>query len=331
MIVRAWNVFHGNTSPPGRRSYLREMIELVTADRPGIVCLQEVPPWAFDKVGEWSDMQAVSVRTRKPKLGPLPLGARLSGRMTAINSGLFRSGFQGQGNVILLPKDAKITQTKQITLNTNPFCEEQTEKFGLEPKRARWWEKERRVCHLAKIQLPNRRRLCVANLHVTSHAPDLRFADAELRRAASFVDRASELDEIVVFAGDFNTTLASSETLQMLTTREDDRFSPPAPYIDHVLVRGAIASTIKVWPDDDRRYDGKLLSDHAPVEVEILAKVKRRKKVEEPQPAKVEGASEAEAPPRQEKEDDAWETKGRWETEEESTWETEGGWETERS
>jgi len=24
-----------------------------------------------------------------------------------------------------------------------------------------------------------------------------------------------------------------------------------------------------VWPDDERRYDGKLLSDHAPVEVEI--------------------------------------------------------------
>jgi len=36
-----------------------------------------------------------------------------------------------------------------------------------------------------------------------------------------------------------------------------------------VLVRGAATSKVRVWPDDERRYDGKLLSDHAPVEVEI--------------------------------------------------------------
>ncbi len=71
MLVRAWNVFHGNTLPPGRHTYLREMVELVTADRPGIVCLQEVPPWAFDHVGEWAGMQAFSACTRRPKLGPI--------------------------------------------------------------------------------------------------------------------------------------------------------------------------------------------------------------------------------------------------------------------
>ena len=28
MIVRTWNLFHGNTNPPGRKAYLREMVEL---------------------------------------------------------------------------------------------------------------------------------------------------------------------------------------------------------------------------------------------------------------------------------------------------------------
>ena len=31
-LVRSWNVFHGNTYPPQRRAFLREMIELVTHD-----------------------------------------------------------------------------------------------------------------------------------------------------------------------------------------------------------------------------------------------------------------------------------------------------------
>ena len=29
LLVRTWNVFHGNALPPRRRGYLREMIELV--------------------------------------------------------------------------------------------------------------------------------------------------------------------------------------------------------------------------------------------------------------------------------------------------------------
>jgi endonuclease/exonuclease/phosphatase family metal-dependent hydrolase len=36
-----------------------------------------------------------------------------------------------------------------------------------------------------------------------------------------------------------------------------------------VLVRGAETSTPRRWPTDRRRVDGRLLSDHAPVEVEI--------------------------------------------------------------
>jgi endonuclease/exonuclease/phosphatase family metal-dependent hydrolase len=329
MLIRAWNVFHGNTSPPGRRAYLREMIELVTADRPGVVCLQEVPAWAFGQIGDWAGMREVAARTRAPRLGLLPIPAGFGRRLTSLNAGLFRSHFNGQGNVILLPTDAKLRESKQITLNTNPFCEDQATKLGLSPKLARWWEKERRICHLAKVELPNRRRLLIANLHATHYYDDLRLADAELRRAASFVDRASEIEEIVVLAGDFNTTLEHSETLRSLTTREDDPYSGTGPLIDHVLVRGGKASEMRVWGDDERMYDGKLLSDHAPVELQLLAVVRRRT-AQAPalvEPARPEPEPEPAPAPSRREDDDRWETEERWETKEEDRFETGERWE----
>jgi endonuclease/exonuclease/phosphatase family metal-dependent hydrolase len=325
MVIRAWNLFHGNTFPPGRKAYVREMIELVTADRPGIVCLQEVPAWALEQVGVWADMHAVHARTRRPRLGLVAIPKGVGRRLTTVHAGRTRSAFGGQGNVILLLNEAKIRQTKQITLNTNPFCEEQAERLGLTAKEARSWERERRVCQVAKIELPNRKRLLVANVHATSRPADLRLANAELRRAASFVDRQAEVEETVIFAGDFNTTLEASETLRDLTTRPDERYSATGPAVDHILIRGTIPSAIRVWSDEERIYNGRLLSDHAPVEVEI-GRPRRDAEAAAPQPAEVAPAPPppvptpaaddrpsvptADAP----KEDDRWETPGGWET-----------------
>jgi len=76
----------------------------------------------------------------------------------------------------------------------------------------------------------------------------------------------------VIFAGDFNVTQEQSKTIAaLLEAPPESRWSPGGPKIDHVLVRGAKASVVRAWPDDDRRYNGKILSDHAPVEVEIEA------------------------------------------------------------
>jgi endonuclease/exonuclease/phosphatase family metal-dependent hydrolase len=324
MLIRAWNLFNGNTHPPGRRAYLREMIELVTASSdPVVVCLQEVPSWALDLVGEWSGLQAVPVRTRRAKLGPIAIPKSLGRRVASTNAGFFRSGPGGQGNVILLPRDWPIRQAKQITLNTNPFCEEQARQLGLTMKDARRWESERRVCQLVKVELADRTRVLVANLHATSRPTDLRLPNAELRRAFSFVDRASEIGEVVILAGDFNTTLAQSETLRDVTTRRDDRYSAAGPHIDHVLVRGTTPSAVRVWPDDERRFDGKLLSDHAPVELELWGAPPpappappAAEPAPPPQPPPPPPAPAPEPPPVAEpKEDDRWETPGgRWET-----------------
>lgn len=270
MLVRTWNLFHGNTVPRGRRAHLREMVELATADKPAIVCFQEVPAWALGRVGAWSGMQAITMRARRPTLGPFPVPAAAGRALTAVHHGLFRSAFAGQGNATLIPADAKVRETKAVTLNTNPFCEEQGRKLGLDPKLMRWWERERRVCQLVKFELPDRRRFLVANLHATSYPKDVRLADAELRRAANFVDRASEIEEVVIMAGDFNITREASATIKrLMEAPQESRWTDSGPQIDHVLVRGAVAKSVRVWPDSERGHKRRLLSDHAPVDVEL--------------------------------------------------------------
>ena len=269
MIVRTWNLFHGNTYPPGRKAYLREMIELVTADRPDVVCLQEVPGWALSHLGDWGNMQSVWTRARRSRIGPFPVPAAVGRGLTAPHHGVIRSGFAGQGNVILFPAEAKVREDKSITLNTNPFCEENGRLFGLTPKQMIAWEKERRVLHLVQYELPNRLRFLVANVHA-SHLSDTRLADAELRRGINFVIRCSELEEALIVGGDFNVTPEASTTVQELVTAPiESRWRRAGTGIDQFLLRRAIATSLRIWPNEQRMLRGKLLSDHAPVEIEV--------------------------------------------------------------
>ena len=97
LVVRTWNLFHGNTVPPGRRAYLREMVELVS-DGADIVCLQEVPVWATTRLERWSGMQAVSAIARAPRLRNAELGRLL----TELNHGVLRSAVTGEAGAILV-------------------------------------------------------------------------------------------------------------------------------------------------------------------------------------------------------------------------------------
>jgi endonuclease/exonuclease/phosphatase family metal-dependent hydrolase len=283
MLIRSWNLRLGKQ--------VRAMVELLTADRPGIVCLQEVPAWALPSVGEWAGMQAVTARTRAPKAGILPAPGTVGKH--------FGKGGGGEGNAILFPKEAKLRQEKTITLNTNPFCEEQAGKLGLNLKQARAWEHDRRVCHIAKIELPNRRRILIANIRATDLKSDRRLADAEIRRAVTFVDRQAETEETVIFAGDFNIRLQHSLTLQELTGRLDETYSPTGPALEHILVRGDLVrriapTALRVWPEERRLLDGKPLSDHAPVELDIPdPKPRSEPVVEEPAEPKLPTLAEA--------------------------------------
>ena len=82
MLIRSWNLFHGRTFPPGRRLCLREMVELATADRPDVLCLQEVPLWALPKLEEWSGMGA-HWAVAKRGLVPRALAAAREGALRA--------------------------------------------------------------------------------------------------------------------------------------------------------------------------------------------------------------------------------------------------------
>ena len=101
MLVRTWNLFHGNASPPERRAFLRRMIELVTQDRPDVVCLQELPVWALRHLERWSGMHANGAVARRQLL---PFGARA---ITGLHHGLLRSAVTGEADAILTREQAR--------------------------------------------------------------------------------------------------------------------------------------------------------------------------------------------------------------------------------
>jgi endonuclease/exonuclease/phosphatase family metal-dependent hydrolase len=268
LLVRTWNLFHGNARPPERRAYLDEMVRLASADRPDILCLQEVPVWALERLGEWSGMTAFGAVAARPMLGPLPSNAELGRAVTALNHGLFRSAFSGQANAVLVRPELRPVEAGSITLNSWRFRRAQARWLGLDLMARLAWAKERRVCHAVRVVGPDGRGALVANLHATSYPPDQRLPDAELLRAATFADALAEPDEVCVLAGDFNVSATRSWTLTDLTGPEWG-FAGPGLGIDHVLVRGAKAASAERWPDERRRVGGRVLSDHAPVEVRI--------------------------------------------------------------
>ncbi|HKI92332.1 MAG TPA: endonuclease/exonuclease/phosphatase family protein [Gaiellaceae bacterium] len=264
LLVRTWNVFHGSAASPERAGYLEEMVRLAVADGPDVVCLQELPVWALDRLEVWSGMAAVCAVAAPPRLGPLPWPAELGRRVTAANQGLLRSAFTGQANGVLVARRLRVLDTETLVLNARRFRAAQARWLGLDLVARLAWAKERRVCQAVRIGLPDRGTALVGNLHATSYPADERLADAELRRAATFLEGLARPEEPLVLCGDANVLPGRSRTLHDLVA---DGFSNPAPGIDHVLARGFAAAAPQTWPDERRRVAGRLLSDHAPVEV----------------------------------------------------------------
>jgi endonuclease/exonuclease/phosphatase family metal-dependent hydrolase len=230
MLVRSWNLFHGNTVPAERRSHLEEVIRLACADRPDVVCLQEVPLWALSKLSRWSGMTERHVVVRRALLG-----AWLGGLITRLNNGLFRSALSGQSNAILLSSGLSPIEHRSVRIDEH--------------------RREPRYCHAIKLE-----GLVVGNLHATNDFRRPQAPCAEIVRAEAFVTELAD-GLPCVLAGDFNVR---AENLHELPG-----WSALGPGIDHVLVRGLTASPLQTWPLDRRRVNGVVLSDHAPVEVAI--------------------------------------------------------------
>lgn len=235
------------------------MLRLVTADDPDVVCVQEVPAWALKQLSA-GDVAA------RPRVGPVPVSAGLGGRLTALNHGLLRSAFSGQGNGMLLAPRLQVLGHATLTLNPRRFRACYARELGLPIRTRLAWAGERRIVQVVRVANREGRTFLVANMHCTSN-DDARLPEVELLRAARFATAEAKPRDVVVVAGDFNVTPAAS-ALQRLTS-EEWGFSPPGPCIDHVLVRGAGVSPVEVWPEARRTVDGIVLSDHAPVEVTV--------------------------------------------------------------
>jgi endonuclease/exonuclease/phosphatase family metal-dependent hydrolase len=234
LLVRTWNVFHGNAVPPERRAFLEQMVRLATADHPDVLCLQEVPVWALARLGAWSGMQSIGAIAARPRL----VSAALGRIVTEVNHGRLRSALTGQANAVLVANGLDVVDARSLTIS-------------------RRGEGERRVCQavrLADVGL-------VANLHVTTA-----LADAQFLRAVAIVQDVARPSEPVILCGDTNVRPGEGVAYDNLRAAG---FSDPAPSIDQILVRGLPATPPFVWPEERRRVDGRLLSDHAPVELHV--------------------------------------------------------------
>lgn len=257
MLVRSWNLYHGNTVPPGRRNFLERMVRLAVEDRPEVLCLQELPGWALERLEGWSGMTGLAELAQRPMLGPLPSSVELGRRLTELNPGLLRSAFSGQGNAILTTLEV-LGRWRTVL---NPWDVRRRTPVDLVTKLA--WGKERRICQAARLRLADGQTAIVANLHATGGDPAV--TAVEVDRAAAFAAGLGAPGEPVVLAGDFNTA-------PDLSGRGFDEAAASGRIswgIDHVLVRGLPAGEQRSWPEERRRVDGFVLSDHAPVEREV--------------------------------------------------------------
>jgi endonuclease/exonuclease/phosphatase family metal-dependent hydrolase len=268
LLVRTWNLFHGNTVPRGRRAFLEQMVQLATADLPDVVCLQELPVWALARLERWSGMAAVGDVAKRPSLGPFPSTAEIGRVLTELNHGLFRSAFTGQANGVLVGAALSVVEHRRVVLNPYRFRRAQARRLGLARSARLAWAVERRLCQALRLRRDDTT-FVVGNLHATSYGPDKRLADAELLRAAVFIDGFAYPTEPVLLCGDFNLSVRNSRTLAALMTDEWGFAGATPTGIDHLLVRGFAAGEAQVWPRERRMRQGQLLSDHAPVEVRV--------------------------------------------------------------
>jgi endonuclease/exonuclease/phosphatase family metal-dependent hydrolase len=236
VLVRTWNVFHGNADPPRRTGFLRRMVELACEDDPDVVCLQEVPVWAVRRLDDWSLMRCFGAVARRPR-SPGPTGAW----MTRAHLGVLRSAFAGQANAILVSRRHDASDLGHEQISEAP--------------------RERRIVQAVRIGVrrdassDRHTTFVVGNLHASNEFRDLAVPCGEALRAAAFLARSARPGEAAVLAGDFNVADPRLE-----------EYSAPGEGIDDVLVKGARAVEVVIWPRDRRIVAGVVLSDHTPVD-----------------------------------------------------------------
>lgn len=167
-------MYHGRTHPAGRRGHLEAAIRLASADRPDVLCLQELPLWSLSLLEGWSGMRAFPARTRRA-----PLGARAGRLLTATHYGVLRSAFTGQANATLVAPGTEAADLGFLTISDRRH--------------------HPRVCQAVRVGA----RLVVANIHASGDV-----AQRQVDRALAWLEDLVRPGEPLVVAGDFNVSLA---------------------------------------------------------------------------------------------------------------------------
>jgi endonuclease/exonuclease/phosphatase family metal-dependent hydrolase len=198
------------------------MVRLASADRPDVLCLQELPVWSLRRLEGWSGMTSVGDVAKRALLPDA-----LAKWITDLHNAFFRSAFTGQANAILLARELEVVEHRSVRLS----------------------RPEHRICQAVRLH----NGCVVANLHVSGQR--LGYGAEELEPALALVDELG--GRVTVLTGDFNLQPTLSG------------FSPPDLGIDHILVRGAQPGPLEIWPVERRTVGGRVLSDHAPVELRV--------------------------------------------------------------
>jgi endonuclease/exonuclease/phosphatase family metal-dependent hydrolase len=169
--------------------------------------------------------------------------------------------------VLMAPRLTIVEAPTSLPLNPRAVRRREAKRLGLSIATRVAWSRNRRVAQLVRIAV-GAETAVVVNVHLSSLL-DSRPVDAELLRAVTYADGFARPGEPLVVAGDFNLTTASSRLLTAL--RHDWGFSEAAGGIDHVLTRGlTVVRGPAAWAEERRRHGELLLSDHAPVEAEMI-------------------------------------------------------------
>ena len=253
-------MFHGRTYPPGRHAYLEQAVALATAGRPG----RALSPGAsavvaqasrsVDRDGGGHGEDALPARPsrpepdepppRRPALVACRAGERRARRPPA--HGLDASAARPQRPSLLRRGCARAPPRPQ-----------RPPRMG--------------VGAAYRARRSASRRPTGRQLALVTPAPDAPARAALCRGRAASRRRASakscaSAGEPLVVAGDFNLT-AGSPAVRELTERRllRARAWPSTTSSCAAHRRRALV----VWPEERRRVDGRLLSDHPPVELSL--------------------------------------------------------------
>ena len=229
---------------------------LATKDEPDVLCLQELPLWSIGQLEAWSGMAMFAARTRY-RLGPL------GRRPTDLHHGKLRSLLTGQANAVLVARRHAVTDHRRLVLNDRGFVMREGRRLGLGLAVSVAWSVERRVCQALRISPLGGSPMVVLHLHAT-HLRDRRCAEAELRRAVRFGEELAADGET---AGRRRRPQSHCCLARSLGA-DGGRFL--ARRARASITSSCVARRLRrqSWPEERRSVNGRVLSDHPPVELE---------------------------------------------------------------